>query len=113
MLAIVKHRSAELKAVARQLNLSPEVVSYCLEAELVEQFLSQADLAELRRVRRLQELEVNLAGVEIILRMRRRIVEMQAEMEAMAAEIAAVQAHFERQLRDTERHAAEDWPRPK
>jgi hypothetical protein len=42
--------------------------------------MTEDDLAEPRRVRRLTELEVNLAGVEIIVRMRRRMVELQAEV---------------------------------
>ena len=47
---------------------------------MVRQPLTGEDLAELRRVRRLRELGVNLAGIEIILRMRRRILAMEAEL---------------------------------
>jgi DNA-binding transcriptional MerR regulator len=41
--------------------------------------LSADDFRELRRIRRLQELGVNWAGIEIILNMRRRLLAMQAE----------------------------------
>ena len=109
MFSIVKRdMTEELKAVARQLRLSPDVVGYCLEVELIQQALTETDLAELRRIRRLQELEVNLAGAEIILRMRRRLLEMQAKMEAMMAEMEAVQARFEQDLRKRDRELAND-----
>ena len=103
-----KQELAEIAAIARRLNLSPEVVSYCLEVELVQPTLSDTELAELRRVRRLQELEVNLAGAEIILRMRRQIEAMHRQMEAMAAEMAATQSRMERELRELERRLAQD-----
>jgi DNA-binding transcriptional MerR regulator len=45
------------------------------EAELTED-----DVAELRRVRRLMSLGINLPGVEVILRMRRRIKDLEAEI---------------------------------
>ena len=45
-----------------------------------EEPLTDVDLRELRRIRRLQELGVNMQGIEIILRMRRRIQELQAEL---------------------------------
>lgn len=102
----VKQELSEIAAIARRLNLSPDAVSYCLEVELVESSLNDTDLAELRRVRRLQELEVNLPGVEIILRMRRQIQAMQRQMEAMAAEMAATQSRMERELRELERRLA-------
>lgn len=41
---------------------------------------SDMDLAELRRIRRLQDLGVNLQGIEIILHMRRRITALQVEL---------------------------------
>jgi hypothetical protein len=57
---------------------------------LVDGVLTYEQLATLRRVQRLRGLGVNLAGVDIILRMRRRIEELQAEVERL-------------QLRDQER----------
>ena len=98
----------EVTAIARRLGLSPDAVHYYLEVELVSQSLADADLAELRRVRRLLDLEVNLAGVEIILRMRQQIRAMQTQLEAMASEMTAVQQHFESQIREIERHLARE-----
>jgi hypothetical protein len=48
---------------------------------LVTEPLTNAELTELRRIRRLQELGVNLQGIEIILHMRRRILALQAELD--------------------------------
>jgi len=49
---------------------------------------SQADVARLRQVQRLiNDLGVNLAGVEVILRMNQRIQAMEAEMEDLRREL--------------------------
>jgi MerR family transcriptional regulator/heat shock protein HspR len=70
---------------ARRTGVEPHVVRHCVQVGLVSEGLTEADLVELRRVRRLINLGVNLAGVEIILRMRRRIEELQAEMARLEA----------------------------
>ena len=100
--------SPDILAIARRLGLSPDTVHYCLDVELVHQPISEPDLAELRRARRLLDLEVNLAGVEIILRMRKQMRAMQTQVEAMAAEMMAAQSRFESQLRELERRLAQD-----
>ena len=56
---------------------------------------SDGDLAELRRVRRLrEELELDHEAIEIILRMRRRIHALQAEIRRL--ELAVLDAHSPR-----------------
>lgn len=56
---------------------------------------SDGDLAELRRVRRLrEELELDHEAIEIILRMRRRIQALQAEIRRL--ELAVLDAHSPR-----------------
>lgn len=56
---------------------------------------SPADIERLQQIVRLtDELGVNLAGVEVILRMRERILAMQREMEAMQAEFEAELEHW-------------------
>jgi hypothetical protein len=57
-----------------------QVVQYCVEVGLMKEGLTEGDLRELRRVRRLMSLGVNLEGAEIVLRMRRRIQELEAEL---------------------------------
>jgi hypothetical protein len=74
-------RSIEI--AARRTGLEPRVIRHCVRVGLVAQSLTDDDLADLRRVRRLAELEVNLAGAEIIIRMRRRIVALQSELEGL------------------------------
>jgi MerR family transcriptional regulator/heat shock protein HspR len=57
---------------------------------------SQADVARLRQVQRLiSDLGVNLAGVEVILRMNERMQAMEAEMEQLRREL---QRHRDRRL---------------
>lgn len=107
------HRSpfpTELTAIARRLGLSPDTVYYCLEVELVEQAMTERDLAELRRVRRLLDMEVNLAGIEIILRMRRQMLAMQSQLEVLTAEMRTTQSRFEQQIRELERRLSYDVP---
>jgi len=72
-----------IKIVVRQTGLSRSTVRYYIEVGVVSERLTQEDLAELRRARRLRELDVNRAGVEIILRMRRRILELRKEIEQL------------------------------
>ena len=70
---------------ARRTGLSPRSVRRYLRMGLVDEMLGEAELVELRRIRRLTSLGVNLAGVEIILRMRRQIEELQAEVARLSA----------------------------
>ncbi len=50
---------------------------------------SERDIAQLRRVKTLMDdLGVNLAGVEVILRMAQRITELQRHMEELESELA-------------------------
>jgi DNA-binding transcriptional MerR regulator len=77
--------STQVKKVARQSGVETHVVRYCVEVGLVAETLGENDLRELRRVRRLKTLGVNMAGVEIILRMRRKIKALQDEIEHLRA----------------------------
>lgn len=70
----------EITQAANRAGLEIRVVRHCIELELVDERLTEDDLAELRRVRRLASLGVNLPGIEIILRMRRRIERLQDEL---------------------------------
>ena len=65
---------------ARRTGLSPRTVRRYVQCDLLNEALTEADLAELRCIRRLTGLGVNLAGVEIILHMRRQIEELRAEV---------------------------------
>ena len=59
---------------------------------------TEDDLAELRRVRRLrEELELDHPAIEIILRMRRRIQILQAEIHRLELAIRAAHAPYDHQ----------------
>ena len=60
--------------------MSEGLVRRCVRLELVSADLTVEELTDLRRIRRLIELGVNLTGIEIILRMRERIIELEAEL---------------------------------
>jgi len=65
----------------RQTGLSDRDIGECIRRSLINEPLTDADLVELRRIRRLQELGVNLPGIEVILHMRRRMRALQAELD--------------------------------
>jgi hypothetical protein len=70
--------TSETTAV-RRTGLSVEIIQECVTRRLVTEPLTDRDLAVLRRIRRLQELGINMAGIEVILRMRRRLEILQEE----------------------------------
>jgi MerR family transcriptional regulator/heat shock protein HspR len=70
---------------AHRTGISQHTIRRYVRRGLVNGPLTKAELAELRRIRRLTELGVNLAGVEIILHMRRQIEELQAEVTRLQA----------------------------
>lgn len=72
--------SITIHQAAQQAGVEVYIVRHCVEVGLMDKELTQQDLGELRRVRRLMALGVNLPGVEVILRMRHRIQELQAEI---------------------------------
>ena len=73
--------------ILEQLGLTPRVVEYYVEVGLVEEPFTDEDWAELRRIRRLQEdLGLDEVGIEIALRMRRRIMALQMEINRLEAE---------------------------
>ncbi len=74
-----------IAVAARQCGLTAYTVRRYIRRGLLSEALTEADLAELRRIRRLTGLGVNLAGVEVVLRMRRNIKELQAEVDRLQA----------------------------
>lgn len=69
-----------VRRAARQAGLRVRVVRHYIDVGVFDERLTEDDLVELRRVRRLMSLGINLAGAEVILRMRRRIEELEAEI---------------------------------
>jgi hypothetical protein len=76
-----QHREVISVSIAVQrTGLSRRVVLECVERQWVVEPFTYEDLVELRRIRRLRELGVNMPGIEIILHMRRRIEQLQSEV---------------------------------
>jgi hypothetical protein len=73
-----------VRNAVRQTGLSDRYISECIQRSLINEPLTDADLVELRRIRRLQELGVNLPGIEVILHMRQRMRTLQAELDRIA-----------------------------
>ena len=85
-----------ISVAARMVGMHAQSLRYYERAGLVtpsrstgkRRLYSQADVARLREAQRLiNELGVNLAGVDVIFRMRERIRQMEAELEATRREL--------------------------
>jgi MerR family transcriptional regulator/heat shock protein HspR len=74
-----------ITVAARRVGLSPCTVRRYVRRGLLAEALTEDELAELRRIRRLTELGINLAGVEVILSMRRQIEQLRAEVARLEA----------------------------
>lgn len=85
-----------ISVVARMLGVHAQTLRYYEKAGLIEpsrsrgrvRLYSQRDIEKLRQVKTLMnDLGVNLAGVEVILRLGERIAEMEKQLEEMELEI--------------------------
>jgi MerR family transcriptional regulator/heat shock protein HspR len=83
-----------ITVAARRTGMSPRTVRRYVRRGLADEVLTEAELAELRRIRRLTELGINLAGVEIILNMRRQIEALQAEVARLERLLAVRQEEY-------------------
>ncbi len=70
-----------ITVAARRSGLTTRTVRRYVRRGLVRERLTEEDLAELRRIRRLTGLGINLCGVEVILHMRRQIEALRAELD--------------------------------
>ena len=89
---------------ARLVRLHPQTLRRYEELGLIKparlsgrRFYSQRDIDRLRQIVRLtEELGINLAGVEVILRLKEQLLALQAENESMRAKLEAVTARLSR-----------------
>ena len=75
---------------AQAVALDLAVVHWCAESGLIApaQGYAEADLAELRRVRRLiDDLGLDGPAIEVVVHMRRRLLALQAEVQRLEAEL--------------------------
>lgn len=96
-----------ISVAARMVELHPQTLRYYERAGLIRPYRSRgnrrlyspSDIDRLRTIIRLvDELGVNLAGVEVIIHMRRRMMQMQEEMDLMRAEFEAEIERLRRML---------------
>ena len=79
--------------VATETNLNAQTLRYYEKLGLVEpartrgkvRLYSDQDLDRLRLIQRLMDLGINLAGVEVVLHMRRQLIELRSQLAGMAA----------------------------
>ncbi len=85
-----------ISIAARMLGIRTHTLRYYERIGIIEpsrsqgnvRLYSEGDLAQLRRVKTLMDdLGVNLAGVEVILRLTQRLTELQQQMEDMESEL--------------------------
>ena len=89
-----------ISVTARMLGIQTHTLRYYEKIGIIEparsrgniRLYSERDIDRLRRVKTLMEdMGVNLAGVEVILRMSQQMSELQRQMEKMAAELRRLQ----------------------
>ena len=89
-----------ISVAAKLLGMHVQTLRYYERVGLIEpsrsrgniRLYSQQDIERLLQVKRLmEELGVNLAGAEVILRMRERLIQVEAERDALAQEVAQLQ----------------------
>src|SRR5579871_3498795 len=99
-------RYVPLEDAVRMCGLAHDIVDELLDSGVIharttlesQRVISSEEADELRVARTLlDELGVNLAGVEIILRLRRRQLELRAELDEI---VAAIRDELRRELRD-------------
>ena len=106
------------RSMAAQLaSVTVDFLEACERAELVRAGRMQggspgyttADVRNRARIRRLHEdLELDLAAVEVVLHMRRRIVGMLQEMEAIESDMLRRERDLQREIQNLRRRLAED-----
>ncbi|MCJ7621109.1 MAG: MerR family transcriptional regulator [Anaerolineae bacterium] len=98
-----------ISVAARMVELHPQTLRYYERVGLIapqrsggnRRLYSPREIEHLRAITRLvEELGVNLAGVEVVFHMRRRMEEMQAEMDRTHAEFEAEIERLRRLLDD-------------
>lgn len=103
-------RTYDIDAVARRLGIRIQTIHvYLREGLLVPQdeggrfVFSEDDVEELARILRLRrDLSVNLAGVGVILEMRKKMLALQKELDRLSEEIEKeVEARFKKYLTES------------
>lgn len=100
-----------ISVAAKLVSLHPQTLRYYDRIGLIRpsrtsgrnRLYSQRDIENLRKIARLTEdLGVNLAGVEVIINMSRRIEELQMELERLQQQAAAEIRMLQERLREYE-----------
>lgn len=101
--------------VLQMARITLEMLQQCEEEELVRPRplagggvgYSEQDVSHLARIRRLQQdLGLNMAGVEVVLHMRRQLIQLQQQMAEVQAEMRRQEAKWLRELQEMRRRAA-------
>jgi DNA-binding transcriptional MerR regulator len=105
------------KVAARIARASLELLELCEEEGLIstqptaagQRGLAAADVRHLARIRRLQEdLELDLAAVEVVLHMRERTITLLRQLEETEQRMAQQEQELHRRLRQLRRTVASD-----
>ncbi len=110
----MSRRWYSLDEAARIVNLPVRLVLALIEETVIgpvyENRLTYEQVCELRRARRLFSLGLNRAGVVVALRMRRRVLALQREIEMLQAEMASLEAYYEAKQQELHRRLGENIP---
>jgi DNA-binding transcriptional MerR regulator len=107
------------RVAARLAQISLEFLNQCERENLIQlqmmrgggRGLSVRDIRRLERIRRLQDdLELELPAIEIVLRMRRRTIELLRQMDEMERLMEKREEELLAEIRTLQRRIAEEYP---
>lgn len=108
-----------LKVAARLVHISEEILYQCEQENLIQpqimkgggRGLSRRDIRLLARIRRLQEdLELDLPAIEIVLRLRQRVIDLMGQLDEVEMMMAKREEDLMAELRTLQRRMAEEFP---
>lgn len=94
-------RMKELVRVARAARVETDLLVECVQRQIIvleDGRWNDDAIVQARRVRRLMKLGVNLQGVEVVVRMRHRALELHNELERLQAEMDALRRRHEEEV---------------
>ena len=108
-----------LKVAASLVHISEEILYQCEQENLIQpqimkgggRGLSRRDIRLLVRIRRLREdLELDLPAIEIVLRLRQRVIDLMGQLDEMEMMMAKREEDLMAELRTLQRRMAEEFP---
>ncbi|MDQ4078540.1 MAG: hypothetical protein M3220_20150 [Chloroflexota bacterium] len=113
----MSQQADEMKALmraAREARVEVDLLLECVQRRIIsiDRGWDASAIDQARRVRRLMSLGVNLPGIEVIVHMRRRTLQMQREMDRIHQEMERMRRAHEQEITRLLRELSKDVQNP-